>query len=96
MGRIFGWPRRRASDIIPILINANLVNKFMLPIHLVILGNGIPLYKDMEKQSNLQLLGSNTFKSGFNANALCRMKSSFNLLVKFKEYSVLLIIMHSH
>jgi hypothetical protein len=30
----------------------------------VILGNGIPLFKDIEKQVNLKPLDSNAFKSG--------------------------------
>jgi dihydrofolate reductase len=60
-GYFAGWG---LSHTISILINANLVNEIILPIHPVILGNEIPLFKDIEKQLILQLLGSNTFKSG--------------------------------
>lgn len=62
MGRIFGW--WGASDMISILVNANLANEFVLSIQPVIRGNGIPLVQRYGKTINLQLLGSNTFKIG--------------------------------
>ncbi len=36
------------SHIISILINANLVSEIILSIYPIILGNGIPLFKDIE------------------------------------------------
>ncbi len=52
------------SHIISILINANLVSEIILFIHPIILGNGTPLFKDIEQQVTLKLLDSNTFESG--------------------------------
>ncbi len=52
------------TDIISLLINANLVNDIILSIHPLILGNGLPLFKDIKRQVNLKLVNSITFKSG--------------------------------
>ena len=52
------------GEIASILLNADLVDEIILSIHPVILGRGIPLFSNMRKRVNLQLLESNTFGSG--------------------------------
>ncbi len=52
------------ADIISILLNANLVDEIILSIHPIILGKGIPLFKDIQIQTNLKLFNSITFESG--------------------------------
>ena len=52
------------SDIISILINANILNEIILSIHPIILGSGIPLFKDVKREINLQLLNSIKYDSG--------------------------------
>jgi dihydrofolate reductase len=52
------------GEIASILLNADLVDEIILSIHPVILGRGIPLFSNIRKRVNLQLLESNTFGSG--------------------------------
>ncbi len=52
------------SDIISIMINANMVNEIILSIHPIILGYGIPLFKKIERPVNLKLVNSITYESG--------------------------------
>jgi dihydrofolate reductase len=52
------------ADIISVLINAKMVNEIILSIHPIILGNGIPLFKDIKEDVNLKVINSFTFKSG--------------------------------
>jgi dihydrofolate reductase len=52
------------ADIISVLINAKMVNEIILSIHPIILGKGIPLFKDIKEEVNLKLINSITFKSG--------------------------------
>jgi dihydrofolate reductase len=51
-------------DIISILINAKMVDEIILSIHPIILGNGIPLFKDIKREVNLKLVNSTSYKSG--------------------------------
>ena len=44
--------------------NADLINEVVLNIHPVLLGSGIPLFHEMERQIDLELLNSQTNKKG--------------------------------
>lgn len=52
------------ASIITTFINLGLVDELRLSIHPVILGEGKPLFKDIEKRLNLKLVNSQTYSSG--------------------------------
>ena len=52
------------GEIVSIFLNADLVDEIILSIHPVILGRGIPLFSNIKKRVNLQLLESKPFGSG--------------------------------
>lgn len=52
------------GEIVSILLNADLVDEIILSIHPIILGRGIPLFKNIEKRINLRLKESVPFESG--------------------------------
>jgi dihydrofolate reductase len=52
------------GEIVSILLNANLIDEIILSIHPIILGKGIPLFRDIRKHVKLQLLESTPFRSG--------------------------------
>lgn len=53
------------ADIISVLINANMVDdEIVLSVHPIILGNGIPLFKDIKRELSLKLVDSITHESG--------------------------------
>ena len=52
------------ADIISLLINANMVDEIVLSVHPIILGNGIPLFKDIKRELSLKLVDSVTYESG--------------------------------
>ena len=54
----------RGSEIILILLKADLVHDIILPIHPKILGKGIPLFKNTEKEMNLKMINFKAFDSG--------------------------------
>lgn len=56
---IFGSPRLTYS-----LLQLGVVDEFLINVNPVILGNGIPLAKEMKDKTCLKLLKSTTFKSG--------------------------------
>lgn len=56
---IFGSPRLTHS-----FMQMGLIDEFLINVNPVILGNGIPLFKDGRGRMNLKLLSSTTFKSG--------------------------------
>lgn len=56
---IFGSPRLTYS-----LVRTNLVDEYVIFLNPVVLGQGIPQFKDVQKQINLQLLETHLFKSG--------------------------------
>jgi dihydrofolate reductase len=56
---IFGSPRASIS-----LLNEGLIDEFWLFVNPVILGNGIPLFKDISGTTNLKLIGTRTFGCG--------------------------------
>ena len=52
------------SEIISVLLHANLINEIILSIHPILLGSGIPLFSDNRKLSCLRFMNSKTFESG--------------------------------
>lgn len=52
------------TEIITELLNNGLVREVIISIHPVILGNGFPLFKDIFKRHNLELIESQSFKTG--------------------------------
>lgn len=56
---IFGSP-----GIVSAFMKNNLIDEFRLNINPVILGNGIPLFKDISDRINLNLIKTKTFTSG--------------------------------
>ena len=56
---IFGSPRASKS-----LLNEGLIDEFWLFVNPVILGKGVPLFKDMTGATNLKLVESITFGCG--------------------------------
>jgi dihydrofolate reductase len=56
---IFGSPRLTHS-----FIQLGLIDEYQLTINPVVLGEGIPLFKDIKEQVALELLAAKTFRSG--------------------------------
>jgi dihydrofolate reductase len=52
------------SEIISILMNANMVDEIIPSIHPLILGNGISLFREIKRQIKLKVLNSITYNSG--------------------------------
>jgi len=52
------------ADIISIFLNAGLLDEIILSIHPIILGNGIPLFKNLQGQTNLKLIKSIPYENG--------------------------------
>jgi dihydrofolate reductase len=52
------------SEIISILLKADLVHDIILSIHPKILGKGIPLFKNTEKEISLKMINFKAFDSG--------------------------------
>ncbi|WP_437398749.1 dihydrofolate reductase family protein [Flagellimonas lutimaris] len=52
------------ADLTTNMINANLVDKLMISVHPLILGNGKPLFIDIHNRQNLELIDTKTFSSG--------------------------------
>jgi dihydrofolate reductase len=52
------------GEIVSIFLNAYLIDEIILSIHPIILGKGVPLFKNIKKHVNLQLLESISFESG--------------------------------
>jgi dihydrofolate reductase len=51
------------ADIISIFLNAGLLDEIILSIHPIMLGNGIPLFKNLQGQMNLKLIKSFPYKN---------------------------------
>jgi dihydrofolate reductase len=52
------------GEIVSVLLNAGLVDEIILSIHPIILGRGIPLLRNIQKEVNLKLENSLSFESG--------------------------------
>jgi dihydrofolate reductase len=52
------------GEIASVLLNAGLVDEIILSIHPIILGRGIPLLRNIQKEVNLKLENSLSFESG--------------------------------
>jgi dihydrofolate reductase len=52
------------GEIVSVLLNAGLVDEIILSIHPIILGTGIPLLKNIQKEVNLKLENSMSFGRG--------------------------------
>jgi dihydrofolate reductase len=52
------------SEIISILLKADLLHDIIISIHPKILGKGIPLFKNTEKEMNLKMINCKAFDSG--------------------------------
>jgi dihydrofolate reductase len=52
------------GEIVSVLLNAGLVDEIILSIHPIILGTGIPLLRNIQKQVNLKLENSLSFERG--------------------------------
>jgi dihydrofolate reductase len=52
------------SEVVSALLNAGLVDEIILSIHPIILGRGIPLLRNIQKEVNLKLENSLSFDSG--------------------------------
>ncbi len=52
------------SEIISLLLNADLINEIILSVHPFILGGGIPLFRNIQKLSCLRFINSKPYESG--------------------------------
>ena len=52
------------GEIVSVLLNAGLVDEIILSIHPIILGTGIPLLRNIQKEVNLKLENSMSFERG--------------------------------
>jgi dihydrofolate reductase len=52
------------GEIVSVLLNAGLVDEIILSIHPIILGTGIPLLRNIQKEVNLKLENSLSFERG--------------------------------
>jgi dihydrofolate reductase len=52
------------GEMVSIFLNAELIEEIIISVHPIILGSGIPLFKNIKKRINLRLLDSIPFESG--------------------------------
>jgi len=52
------------ADIISIFLNAGMLDEIILSIHPIVLGKGIPLFRNLQRQMNLKLVNSIPYESG--------------------------------
>ncbi|MDP8886701.1 MAG: dihydrofolate reductase family protein, partial [Thermoproteota archaeon] len=52
------------GEILSLFLNAELVDEIILSVHPIILGKGVPLFKNIKKSVKLRLLESIPFESG--------------------------------
>lgn len=52
------------SEIISALLNAGLIDEIVVSVHPVVLGRGMPLFKNMQRQIDLKLVKSIPYPSG--------------------------------
>ena len=53
-----------SPSLVVALMNLNLIDEFQLSVQPIILGNGLPLFKNINDRINLKLLKIKTFSSG--------------------------------
>jgi len=53
-----------SAGLIHSLTNLGLIDEYRLRIHPVVLGGGVPLFKDLKEKMDLKLIESKTFRSG--------------------------------
>lgn len=52
------------ADIISIFLNAEMINEIILSMHPIVLGKGVPLFKNLKKQLDLKLVKSIPYQNG--------------------------------
>ena len=52
------------SDVISLFLNENLLDEITLSIHPIVLTNGIPLFKSLQREVKLKLIKSVSYKNG--------------------------------
>ncbi len=52
------------SEIISVLLNAKLIDEFLIFVHPIILGKGIPLFKNINSKAKLRFVKSKSYSSG--------------------------------
>lgn len=52
------------ADIISIFLNAEILDEIILSVHPILLGRGIPLFKNLQRQINLKLVKSIPYENG--------------------------------
>jgi dihydrofolate reductase len=52
------------ADIISIFLNAGMLDEIIFSIHPIVLGKGIPLFRNLQRQMNLTLVKSIPYESG--------------------------------
>lgn len=52
------------GEIVSLFLNEGLIDEIILSVHPVLLGEGIPLFRNVSKQVNLKLLGTRSYDSG--------------------------------
>ncbi|WP_319507506.1 dihydrofolate reductase family protein [uncultured Methanolobus sp.] len=57
------WVVGGASIISP-LLNKNLINELRIVVQPIVLGKGIPLFRDIKKSIKLELMGTQAYRSG--------------------------------
>ncbi|MBI5228015.1 dihydrofolate reductase [Candidatus Micrarchaeota archaeon] len=52
------------SEIVSVLLNADLIDEIMVFVHPIILGKGIPLFKNIKEEKKLKLKNTESYSSG--------------------------------
>jgi len=52
------------GELIEFFMNERLIDEFILTVHPIILGEGLPLFRGSHRQTDLKLLDCKTYESG--------------------------------